>query len=181
MHGHRNLKPRRDLQISKRKCGWLGHTPQRPVDDITRQTLEWNPQGKRSRGRPKNTWRRTVLEKAKGGKKTWAEIKCVAKNRVRWRNLVDALCSAAERWDYWLTDNFSCIDFKCQITLITLHATLISESNLLLDLWFLIVILSSLAVREVDRTNRASEVSPPDFSVHFYPCCQNSFLIQGCW
>jgi len=32
------------------------------------------PQGKRGRGRPKNTWRRTVLEEAKGMKKTWAEI-----------------------------------------------------------------------------------------------------------
>ena len=54
------------------------------------------PQGERGRGRPKNTWRRTVLEEAKGMKKTWAEIKCDAKNRVRWRILVDALCSAKE-------------------------------------------------------------------------------------
>ena len=66
------------------------------MEDITRQALEWNPQGKQGRGRPKNTWRRTVLEEAKGMKKTWAEIKCDAKNRVRWRILVDALCSAAE-------------------------------------------------------------------------------------
>jgi len=35
-------------------------------------------------------------EEDKGVKKTWAEIKCVAKNRERWRNLVDALCSATE-------------------------------------------------------------------------------------
>ena len=33
--------------------------------DITREALEWNPQGKRKRGRPKITWRRTVLEEAK--------------------------------------------------------------------------------------------------------------------
>jgi hypothetical protein len=26
------------------------------------------------------------------------------KNRVRWRILVDALCSAAEWWDYWLIE-----------------------------------------------------------------------------
>jgi hypothetical protein len=38
----------------------------------------------------------TVREKAKGMKKTWAEIKCDAKNTVRWRIFVDALCSAAE-------------------------------------------------------------------------------------
>jgi hypothetical protein len=37
-----------------------------------------------------------VLEEAKGVKKTWAEIKTDAKNRVRWRILVEALCSMAE-------------------------------------------------------------------------------------
>jgi ssDNA-binding Zn-finger/Zn-ribbon topoisomerase 1 len=85
-----------DLQIRRRKWGRLGHTLRKPIGDITRQALEWNPQGKWSRGRPKNTWRRTVLEEAKGVKKTRAEIKCVAKNRVRWRNFVDAVCSGAE-------------------------------------------------------------------------------------
>jgi len=92
----RTKQPRIDLQIRKRKCGWLGHTLRKLTDDITRQALQWNPQGKWSRGRPKKTWRRTVLEEAKGVKKTWAEINCVAKNRVWWRNVVDALCSAAE-------------------------------------------------------------------------------------
>jgi hypothetical protein len=92
--GHLSYKI--DLQIRKRKRGWLGHTLRKPMEDIARQALEWNAQGKWGRGRPKNMWRRTVLEEAKGMKKTWAEIKCDAKNRVRWRTLVDALCSAAE-------------------------------------------------------------------------------------
>ena len=99
----RTKQPRIDLQIRKRKCGWLGHTLWKLTDDITRQALQWKPQGKRSRGRPKKTWRRAVLEEAKGVKKTWAEINCVAKNRVWWRNVVDALCSAAEWWDYSTT------------------------------------------------------------------------------
>jgi len=34
----------------------------KPPDVIARQALEWNPQGKR--GRPRNTWRRTVLKEA---------------------------------------------------------------------------------------------------------------------
>jgi hypothetical protein len=63
---------------------------------IARQALEWNPQGKQGRGRPKNTWQRTVLEEAKGVNKTWAEIKADTKNRVRWKILVEALCSAVE-------------------------------------------------------------------------------------
>jgi hypothetical protein len=49
------------------------------MEDITTQALKWNPQGKRGRRRPKNTWRRTALEEAKGTKKTWGEIKCDAK------------------------------------------------------------------------------------------------------
>jgi hypothetical protein len=58
--------------------------------------LEWKPQGKRRRGRPENTWRRTMLEEAKEINKTWVEIKAEAKNRVRWKTLVEALCSAEE-------------------------------------------------------------------------------------
>jgi hypothetical protein len=91
-----------DLQIRKHKWGWPGHTLRKPSDIIARQAIEWNPQGKWGRGRPRNTWRRAVLEEAKGVKKTWmeiktwTEIKTDAKNRVRWRILVEALCSAAE-------------------------------------------------------------------------------------
>ena len=62
----RTKQPRRDLQIGKRKWGWLGHTLRKPSDDIPRQALEWNPQGKRGRGRPRNTWLRMVLEEAEG-------------------------------------------------------------------------------------------------------------------
>jgi hypothetical protein len=79
------------LQVRKRKWGWLGHTLRKTPVNLTRQALEWNPQGKRRRGRPKNTWRRTMLEEAKEINKTWAEIKAEAKNRVRWKILVEAL------------------------------------------------------------------------------------------
>jgi hypothetical protein len=40
-----------------------------------------------------------VLEEAKGVNEAWAEIETDAENSVRWRILVEALCSAAERWD----------------------------------------------------------------------------------
>ena len=45
-------------QILRRKWGWIGHTLRKPADSITRQALTWNPQGKRKKGRPRNTWRR---------------------------------------------------------------------------------------------------------------------------
>ena len=49
-------QPRIDLQVRKCRWGWLGHTLQKPSDNIVRQALEWNPQGKRGRGRQRNTW-----------------------------------------------------------------------------------------------------------------------------
>ena len=99
MEAHETTKDR--FADQETQVGMAGpYTLRKPNDDITRQALEWNPQGKRSRGRPKNMWRRTVLVEAKGVKQTWAQIKYITKNRVWWRNHVDALCSAAELWDY---------------------------------------------------------------------------------
>jgi hypothetical protein len=63
-----------DMLIRKCKWGWLGHKLRKKSDDIARQALEWNAQGKRGRVRPRNTWRRTVFEEAKGVTKTCEEI-----------------------------------------------------------------------------------------------------------
>ena len=92
----RTKQPGIDLQIKKRKWGWLGHTLRKSSDDIARQALELNPQSKWGRGRLTNAWRRMVLEEAKEVKRTWAEIKTDAKNRLRLRILVEALCSVEE-------------------------------------------------------------------------------------
>ena len=97
----RMKQPWTDLHIRKRKWGWPGHTLWKPSNDIARQALEWKIQGIRGRGKSRNTWRRKVLEEAKGVKKTWAGIIINVKNTVRWRILVEALCSAAEWWDLW--------------------------------------------------------------------------------
>ena len=42
-----------EIEILKRRWGWLGHTLRKPNTNITRQALTWNPQGKRKRGRQK--------------------------------------------------------------------------------------------------------------------------------
>ena len=84
------------IMIKRRKWNWIGHTIRRPSKtDIAKAALEWNPQGKRKRGRPKATWRRTIIEEAKEKNKCWGEIKNLAKNRVRWRGFVDELCDLA--------------------------------------------------------------------------------------
>ena len=54
-----------DRDIKGRKWKWIGHTLRRPESSVTRQALDWNPQGKRKVGRPRQTWRRSVESEAK--------------------------------------------------------------------------------------------------------------------
>nr|KAG5714057.1 hypothetical protein BaRGS_020385 [Batillaria attramentaria] len=80
-------------QILRRKWGWIGHTLRKPASSTTRQALTWNPQGKRKRGRHRNSWRRdTEAELYKQGT-NWTGVSRIAQNRVRWRRVVDGLCS----------------------------------------------------------------------------------------
>nr|KAG5686693.1 hypothetical protein BaRGS_013592 [Batillaria attramentaria] len=80
-------------QILRRKWGWIGHTLRKPASSTTRQALTWNPQGKRKRGRPRNSWRRdTEAELCKQGT-NWTGVARLAQNRVRWRRVADGLCS----------------------------------------------------------------------------------------
>ena len=83
-----------DVEIRRRKWGWIGHTLRKPHDEISRQALDWNPQGSRRVGRPNESWRRTVENEIKLQRKTWKEVKRMATNRDQWRGFVDALCPA---------------------------------------------------------------------------------------
>ncbi|RUS72298.1 hypothetical protein EGW08_019944 [Elysia chlorotica] len=85
-----------DIQIKKRKWGWIGHTLRKPPTDITRQSLKWNPQGKRKVGRPKQTWRRSMETETRSAGMTWTELKRDAQNRVRWRSVALAICSSGD-------------------------------------------------------------------------------------
>jgi len=79
-------------QIRRRKWNWIGHTLRKGHEAIARKALDWNPKGKRRRGRPRHTWRRTVHNEALEKGKSWSEVKRMAVNRTRWRCFVDALC-----------------------------------------------------------------------------------------
>ena len=46
--------------IKERKWRWVGQTLRQDPTSITRQALDWNPQGKRMRCRQTMTWRRTL-------------------------------------------------------------------------------------------------------------------------
>jgi hypothetical protein len=82
-------------QIKRRKWSWIRHTLRIGNEAIEREALDWNPQGKRRRGRPRHTWRRSVHNEALEKGKSWNEVERMAGNRTRWR-FVDALCPL---WD----------------------------------------------------------------------------------
>jgi hypothetical protein len=77
--------------LLRRRWKWIGHVIRKDRNSITRTALHWTPEGKRKRGRPKNTWRRTVEGEMKTMNNTWGRVKKMAKDRQKWRTFVAAL------------------------------------------------------------------------------------------
>ena len=88
-----------EVTIRRRNWRWIGHTWRKPATNITRLSLEWNPQGVRRKGRLKKSWRRTIQQEYEDLGMSWDEVKRTAKNRVRWKAAVEALCSGQSEED----------------------------------------------------------------------------------
>jgi hypothetical protein len=58
--------------------------------EILKVALLWNPQGSRKRGRPKKSWRISVIKEAG---RSWNELRFLAADRHKWKELVDNLRS----------------------------------------------------------------------------------------
>ena len=79
--------------IRKRRWAYIGHALRMSEDKIPRQTIMWSPEGKRKRGRPKETLRRTIEREAKTiGLKT-QDLQDLATNRKEWKTMTSALCA----------------------------------------------------------------------------------------
>ena len=76
-----------DEEIGKRRMRWIGHTSCKKNNSIPKKALDWNPQGKRKRGRPQHTWRRILEGDVKRSGKSWGEVKKIAHERMEWRSL----------------------------------------------------------------------------------------------
>ena len=86
-----------EIEIPKRRWGWFGHTLRKPHTNIMRQALTWNPQGKRKRGRPKNTWRPDIQADIPQTGLSWKQLeRMIAQDRRRWRDVVHGLCSRSQ-------------------------------------------------------------------------------------
>jgi hypothetical protein len=82
-------------EIRQRKFGWVGHTLRKDDSEPCKAALQWNPQGIRGRGRPRNSWRRTTLDES--GKHSWSDLRFIVRSREGWRRFVDNICSW---WNY---------------------------------------------------------------------------------
>ena len=86
-----------EIEIRQRRCRWIGHSLRKQATSTTRHVLRWNPQRKRSRGRPRNTWRRDFQADMKKTGHTWNQVEAIARDRDGWRNLVGGICF----WEGW--------------------------------------------------------------------------------
>jgi hypothetical protein len=70
--------------IEEKRLRWFGHVKRLPGNRLPRKILEWEPEGTRRRGRPKERWidgvRRSVTNHGLTEEDT--------RDRDRWRNLV---------------------------------------------------------------------------------------------
>ena len=81
------------LQVQRKRWKWIGHVLRMTPKALPRVALRWTPDGHRKRGRPNETWRRTVEREMKDRGWTWAHLEHQAGDRNRWRSLVEALCA----------------------------------------------------------------------------------------
>jgi len=81
------------IVLTPRRWTWIGHVLRRESTNISKVALRWTHKGKRKRGRPKSTWRRTAEAELKSLNLNWGQPSRLAMDRQEWRKLVDALCA----------------------------------------------------------------------------------------
>ena len=77
-----------DEYVRLSRWKWLGHVFRRE-GVIVQGTPGWQVQGKRERGRPNETWMRTMRREA--GEECWEDLEELAQNRWRLREFIEAL------------------------------------------------------------------------------------------
>jgi ribosomal 50S subunit-associated protein YjgA (DUF615 family) len=74
--------------IKGQRLQWFGHIMRRSEEETIRAVIEWQPEGKRPRGRLRKRWLDIIEEDLKTvGVKEWKEI---IQDREKWRDIVFA-------------------------------------------------------------------------------------------
>ena len=74
------LKPL-SVEVMSRRWEMIDHILRKDRNDDCNVAMSWAPGGKRRRGRPKTTWRRTKKERQEAGWRSWEEVRTAATNR----------------------------------------------------------------------------------------------------
>ena len=75
--------------IRERRLRLLGHVLRMENNRAPKVAMRWTPAtGKRKRGRPRMTWRRTIEKDLKEIGLSWGEAQAAARDRQNWRQLV---------------------------------------------------------------------------------------------
>jgi len=69
------------------------HELQKGNYNIARIAMRWMPEGKRSIGRPKTTWCKTVEKGLRELSYSWSTIEKLAEDRQGWKDYIAALCA----------------------------------------------------------------------------------------
>jgi hypothetical protein len=80
--------------IKSQRIKWLGHVMRRNKDALTKVALNWKPEGRRPRGRPRKRWMDVVEKDLEDlGAQNWREI---VQDRDKWDDLVMAAKTLGE-------------------------------------------------------------------------------------
>src|SRR3984885_2110199 len=74
--------------IRKRRLRWMGHVIRMDEARIAKQVMNWKPEGRRGRGRPRKNWPGTIKEDLKCMDMTLEEATQLAVNREEWRSCI---------------------------------------------------------------------------------------------
>ena len=84
-----------NVEVISRRWKMIGHILRK---DDCNVAMSWAPEGKRRRGRPKTTWRRTVeKERQEAGWRSWEEVRTPATYREEGKSSVEALCATRHK------------------------------------------------------------------------------------
>ena len=73
--------------IAERRMKYAGHVMRIATERLPHTAINWKPEGRRKRGRPRLTWRRTFLKDLEERNIDPDEAKAIAQDRGKWRQL----------------------------------------------------------------------------------------------
>ena len=75
-------------KLRHQRWRYYGHVLRMGEERLPKQVLSWTPEGSRRRGRPKETWRRTIQSDIRTKELNAEEVENVAANREDWRRYI---------------------------------------------------------------------------------------------